>query len=41
MLNADNYDIAYKSHGQGGGLLKIKGKLLNGKRIRSLEEITT
>lgn len=39
-LSADYYEIAYKAHGQGGGLVKVKGKLLPGKRIRILDEIT-
>lgn len=38
-LNADYYETAYKAHGQGGGLVKVKGRLLPGKRIRTLNEI--
>jgi hypothetical protein len=39
-LNADRYDIAYKAHGQGGGLVKVKGILLPGTGIRTLNEVT-
>ncbi len=39
-LGAEWYDIAYKAHGQGGGLVKVKGRLLAGKRVRTLEEIS-
>jgi hypothetical protein len=39
ILDANNYDIAYKSHGYGGGLIKVKGKLLGGKRTRNLEDV--
>jgi hypothetical protein len=40
-LNADWYDVAYKAHGQGGGLVKAKGNLLPGARIRTLTELTS
>ena len=40
-LKADFYEIAYRSHGTvGGGFVKVKGRLLPGKRIRTLDEIT-
>ncbi len=38
-LNSDLYQVAYKAHGQGGGLVKIKGRLLPGNRIRNLDEV--
>ena len=40
-LTPNYYDIAYKAHGKGGGLVKINGKLHPGKRIRTLDEINT
>ncbi len=39
-LNADNYDRAYKAHGKSGGLIKVKGRLLPGKRIRTVENVS-
>lgn len=39
MLNADDYEVAYKAHGLGGGLVKVKGRLFPGKRVRTLDEI--
>lgn len=38
-LNADLYDVAYRAHGLGGGLIKVKARLLPGKRIRTLNEV--
>lgn len=38
-LNADQYEIAYKAHGIIGGLVKVKGKLQPGQRIRTMENI--
>jgi hypothetical protein len=38
-LNATLYDIAYKAHGQGGGFIKIKARLLPGKRIRGVDNV--
>ena len=40
-LGPELYDIAYRAHGQGGGLVKVKGRLLPGKRIRNLDEVAT
>jgi hypothetical protein len=39
-LDSDWYEIAYKAHGQGGGLVKVTGNLLPGNRIRSLNEVS-
>lgn len=39
-LDSDWYDIAYKAHGIGGGLVKVKGRLLPDKRVRLLDEIS-
>lgn len=39
-VNSDLYEIAYKAHGKGGGLIKVKGRLLPGKRIRQLDDIS-
>jgi hypothetical protein len=38
-LDLDNYEIAYKAHGSEGGLIKVKGKLRSGKRVRNLDEV--
>lgn len=40
-LNSTDYEIAYKAHGQNGGLVKIKARLLPGKRIRILDEVSS
>ncbi|HEY9116211.1 MAG TPA: hypothetical protein VIN11_00210 [Roseivirga sp.] len=39
-LNAENYDIAYTVHGIGGGFVKVKGRLLPGKRVRVLDDVS-
>lgn len=38
-LDMNQYEIAYKAHGQDGGLIKVKGRLLPGKRARTLDEV--
>jgi len=38
-LTADLYEIAYKAHGQRGSLIRVKGRLQPGKRIRTLDEV--
>ncbi len=39
MLNSDFYQTAYNAHGSEGGLIKVRGRLLPGKRIRPLDQI--
>lgn len=38
-LNTNQYEVAYKAHGVIGGLVKVKGKLHPGQRIRTLDDI--
>lgn len=40
ILNTNDYQTAYKAHGQGGGMIKVKGKLVIKTRSKNLEEIT-
>jgi hypothetical protein len=39
-LSTEWYEIAYRAHGQGGGIVKVKGRLVPGKRISTLDDVS-